>query len=107
MDFEEASREWRKNKRRKGSRYIYKKKTRWWVGCQWVRSSGKECGKKTEREAGQAKTVIQTYYGWTEVSRPKSDIFCKQHRQRGEAKRRYLDFMNLLSLASYPADEFP
>ena len=71
IDFDEASKEWRKNKfhRGKGS-FLYK--------CTYIHSNGKECNKPLEIYSTQIKYFTHTHTHWTKKAK-ESDMYCRQH----------------------------
>ena len=69
IDFDEASKEWRKNKIHVGSGYFAYK-------CNYIHSNGKECNKPLEKYE-KNKYIIS--YSWKANTYLKSDIYCKQH----------------------------
>ena len=70
IDFDEASREWKRNKIHIGNcSYVYK--------CSYLHKNGKECNKKVETsEKGSYVTRRASVNTFKEQ---KSDIYCRQH----------------------------
>jgi hypothetical protein len=69
IDFDEASKEWRKNKKYIGNgSFNYR--------CSYIHSNGKECTKSLEIYSIN-KYITDRH--WNKPDNKKSDIFCRQH----------------------------
>jgi hypothetical protein len=69
IDFDEASREWRKNKKHNGKgSFVYT--------CNYTHTNGKQCNKPVEKEKTNK---YLTHANWTNKNMLLSDTYCKQH----------------------------
>lgn len=76
MNFDEASQEWRNNKRSlTGGWFAYT--------CEYIHSNGNPCRRLTKSK----KDLYATHPHWfTEESEDPNQVFCKQHRISGPRK---------------------
>lgn len=78
IDFDEASIEWMKNKKKlEGGRYAYR--------CQYIHSKGEQCKKAVEESRPKRKYSIREDWLATSISRD-PHRFCWQHRIAGPIK---------------------
>ena len=73
IDFDEASKAWRANKKKIGQLFVYI--------CTYIHSNGKRCRRTIENNIPE--NIYKMQYSWQyEHSTKKSKIFCKQHKHR-------------------------
>lgn len=76
LDFDEASRAWRANKKRMGQMFVYI--------CTYIHSNGKRCRRTIENcvPANPYQVMSAWQCETAESDDEKSNVFCKQHKRR-------------------------